>query len=180
MVAIIDLQLVAYGNTAYDSDSGEFTCQHGEGECSSDTYESCVEYKLSGDIGSIEKGDTALAAWPFILCMEQAEGDPTQAQTCYESNMNTTALPWSTVNSCYNNEAEVVQTAAMKATPTHDYVPWVTVNGELLQHTGLLQKAICDAYTGTPPESCRGPGLTAIAEKDVGRCYRGEGKHTHP
>lgn len=61
-----------------------------------------------------------MAAWPFILCMEEAEGDPTQGQSCYESTMNSTALPWSVISACSQDEAEVVQTAAMKATPAHD------------------------------------------------------------
>lgn len=169
MVAIIDLQLVPYGNTK-QNDDGTFTCQHGDGECATDVYHGCVEYKLSGNVDSIESGDTALAAWPFILCMEQAEGDPTQAETCYESNMNVTDVPWSTISSCSSDESDLVQTTAMKSTVPHDYVPWVTIDGVQLEHTRLLQQAICDAYTGTKPESCKGSRLITT-EKDVGRCY---------
>jgi hypothetical protein len=110
---------VGYGNTKQNSD-GSFTCQHGEGECASDVLELCTQYKLSGNIDSISTGDTSLAAWPFILCMEEAEGQPTAGQNCYETSMNTTALPWSVVNDCASNEADIVQTAAMKATPQHD------------------------------------------------------------
>lgn len=168
MVAIIDLQLVAYGNTKYVD--GEFTCQHGEDECTTDVFHSCVEYKLSGDVESIETGDTSLQAWPFIFCMEEAEGDPTQAESCYNSSMNSTGIPWSTIDSCSNDESYLVQTTAMKATIPHDFVPWVTVDGEYLEHTSLLQKAICDAYTGTKPVSCRGRALVTN-ERDVGRCY---------
>lgn len=152
MAAIIDLKLVAYGNTKKLTD-GSFDCQHGAGECASDIYESCVQYKL-GDINSIETGDTSMAAWPFILCMEEAEGNPAAAQSCYESNMDSTSVTWSTIEDCSKNEADVVQNAAMKATVDHDYVPWVLVDGKLLQNTNMLTKAVCDAYTGTPPASC--------------------------
>ena len=119
MADIIALKLVAYGNTQKNA-NGSFDCQHGVGECESDVYESCVEYKLSGDINSIESGDTSMAAWPFILCMEEADGAPSMAESCFASTMNSTALSWSTVEDCFKNEAEDVQNAAMKATPNHD------------------------------------------------------------
>jgi hypothetical protein len=44
-------------------------------------------------------------------------------------------------------------------------VPWCLVDGVVLENTNLLQKAICDAYTGTPPASCK-----ASAEQETGRC----------
>lgn len=119
MAAIIDLKLVAYGNTKKNAD-GSFTCQHGAGECQSDVYESCVEYKLSGDIHSISTGATSMAAWPFILCMEEAEGNPAKGQSCYESTMNSTAVSWSTIADCAANEEAAVQNEAMAATaPTN-------------------------------------------------------------
>lgn len=110
-----------YGNAKHNED-GTWTCQHGEGECASDLYELCTQYKLSGDINSITTGDTSFAAWPFILCMEEAEGVPSYGQSCYESNMNTTALPWSVIEACSQDkeESDLVQTAAMKNTPAHD------------------------------------------------------------
>ena len=37
----------------------------------------------------------------------------------------------------------------------HVDVPWVLVDGVLLENTNLLQKAVCDAYTGTKPSSCK-------------------------
>lgn len=36
----------------------------------------------------------------------------------------------------------------------HDYVPWVLVDGVLLENTNSLLSAICKAYTGPPPASC--------------------------
>mmetsp|Transcript_31071 Transcript_31071/g.52481 ORF Transcript_31071/g.52481 Transcript_31071/m.52481 type:complete len:181 (-) Transcript_31071:529-1071(-) len=170
MVEIIDLKLVAYGNTQQNSD-GSFSCQHGVGECETDAIELCTQYKLSGDLGSIETGDTSLEAWPFILCMEEAEGVPTAAEGCYASsfsNSSDISVPeWSTIATCADEEFDLVQTAAMKATPTHQYVPWCLVDGAVLENTNLLQKAICDAYTGTAPASCKGLKLQESAD----RCY---------
>lgn len=45
---------------------------------------------------------------------------PSAGQSCYESTMNTTALPWSVINDCASTESDAVQTQAMKATPSHD------------------------------------------------------------
>lgn len=134
---------------------GSFTCQHGEGECQSDILHSCVQYKLANDLDAIATGVKSYEAWPFILCMELAEGDPTMGQSCYESTMNSTSVSWSTINYCAVNEGNTVQTYAAKATPAHDYVPWVLVNNAVLEHSNLLLKAICDAYTGVPPASCK-------------------------
>jgi hypothetical protein len=44
-------------------------------------------------------------------------------------------------------------------------VPWCLVDGTVLENTNLLQKAVCDAYTGVPPESCK-----YSAEVVSGRC----------
>lgn len=170
MAEIIALKLVAYGNTKQNAD-GSFTCQHGVGECKSDALELCVQYKLSGDINSIETGDTSMAAWPFILCMEEEDGDFSKGEACFNSSMNSTALSWSTVDSCFNDEYDLVMNAGMKATdPDHSYVPWVTVDNTLLEHSGLLQKAVCDAYTGPPPTSCQRFETEAAAVSEVKKC----------
>jgi hypothetical protein len=50
-----------------------------------------------------------MAAWPFILCMEEEDGNPAQGQACFESTMNTTALSWSTVDACLKDEYDLVQ-----------------------------------------------------------------------
>jgi len=168
MAAIIDLKLVAYGNTKKNSD-GTFTCQHGAGECQSDAMELCAEYKLSGDINSIATGDTSFAAWPFILCMEEADGNPNKGSSCWSSTMNSTGISWSTISDCVDTEYDKVQNAGAAATPKHDYVPWVLVDGSVLENSSLLQKAVCDAYTGTPPASCKGRAVEA-AEPTADRC----------
>lgn len=168
MAAIVDLKLVAYGNTKFSSTSGSegdyytWSCQHGEGECQADTLDSCVQYVLAGgDTGSMF--GKSMAAWPFILCMEEAEGDPLKGESCYQSTMldtNATTIPWSQVATCAATQRIEMMQADQKATESgdlanHQYVPWVVVAGDVLQNSNLLQKAICDAYTGTPPASCR-------------------------
>jgi len=155
MVAITDLLMVPYGNTKKNAD-GSFTCQHGAGECVSDAYEMCTEYKLSGNLSSISSGDTHYQAWPFIQCMEINEGDPSKAQGCFTNTVaKSSSLTWNDITACYNNEYNDVQNEGAKATPKHDYVPWVVVDGTLLENTNLLLPTICKAYTGPPPASCQ-------------------------
>lgn len=96
---------------------------------------------------------------------QKLEGNPAFAESCYQSTMNATALPWSTIQSCFDNEYSVVQGAAKDATPKHDYVPWVLVDHTVLEQSSLLQYAICKAYTGTPPASCN--GMLSSPPKDV-------------
>lgn len=172
LAGIIDLKLVAYGNTKENADS-TWTCQHGAEECETDATELCLQYKLSNDLSSIESGDTAFAAWPFILCMEEADGDPSKGQSCFDSTMSNSTVTWNDIKGCMENDYDNVMKAAKNATPNHDYVPWVLVDGNVLDNTQLLQKAVCDAYTGIPPQSCRKGSYaeTASAESVESRCY---------
>ncbi len=121
MAAIIDLKIVAYGNAKQNAD-GSFSCQHGAGECETDAQELCTQYLLAG-------GDTngmwkqSFAAWPFILCMENAEGNPVAGESCFNSSMNSTSVSWTEVSECVQNDFNLVTTAAKDATPTHDCKP---------------------------------------------------------
>lgn len=157
--------MVPYGNTKQNAD-GSFTCQHGADECTSDVLELCTIYKLSGNLTSISTGDTTIKAWPFIQCMELNEGDPTKAPGCYSSTMANSGLDYSVVTDCAAKEERAVQAQAALATPTHDYVPWILVNGQLLEQTNLLTQAICKAYTGPAPASCK-----RLAKTDAEVCF---------
>lgn len=152
---IVQLKLVPYGNTQSNG-NGTYTCQHGTGECESDVLELCAMYKLGGDdISVISSGETSMAAWPFVLCMEEADGDPTQGEDCFSKTLGDSKVTWSSVEACAKDDVAQMQAAAATATPEHDYVPWCLVNGEVLEHTELLTKKICDSYTGTAPKSCK-------------------------
>lgn len=168
IAAIVALKYVAYGNTKYDSATNTFTCQHGAGECESDALELCNQYLISGDMNSINTGDTSMAAWPFTLCMEEATGDPSAAPGCYAQHAANSSIPFSAISDCATNQFNEVTTAAMKATPPdHQYVPWVLVNNQLLENTNALVQAICAAYTGPTPDSCK-----RFVEESEGKCYK--------
>jgi hypothetical protein len=136
---------------------GVYSCQHGAEECTTDVYELCALYKLSGNLKSIELGDTTEKAWSFMYCMEQNHGDPAYAQSCFTSTMSQTTLTWSAIEECARTESNAVQFAASVATPSHDYVPWILIDHKPLQNTKTstgLVNAICRAYTGPKPIRC--------------------------
>lgn len=97
-----------------------------------------------------------MTALPFLQCMEENEGNPSFAEACYTKNLAVSSgISWDTILTCSSEEASAVQAAAASATPTHDYVPWILVDGTLLEHTDLLQATICKDYTGPQPTSCK-------------------------
>jgi hypothetical protein len=164
MAAIIDLKLVAYGNAQQSGSS--YSCQHGAGECEADAQELCTQYLLAGSDTST-MWSKSMEAWPFILCMEEADGNPAKGESCYTSAMGNSTVSWSQVSACVDNDFNLVTGAAKDATPKHDYVPWSLVGGELLENSNLLQKAVCDAYTGTKPASCKGFQVAMDAKPDI-------------
>jgi interferon gamma-inducible protein 30 len=165
IAAIVDLKMVPYGNTKKAAD-GSFSCQHGVDECTSDVLELCTMYKLSNNITAISTGENTFKAWPFIQCMELNEGDPTAAPNCFATTMAKSGLSYTTVTECAANEASAVQNQGALATPSHDYVPWVLVNGSLLSNNNLLTPAICKAYTGPTPASCK-----KLVKKEADVCF---------
>ncbi len=127
-----------------------FTLHHVHGvEYRRDTY------FRTGNLSSIEVGDTSEGAFPFVQCMEINGGVSAKAEGCFSSSMVGSALKWETVATCATVEANDVQAAMAKATPVHQYTPWALVAGTLLEHTNLLTNAICTAYTGPAPASCK-------------------------
>lgn len=88
--------------------------------------------------------------------MEEAEGAPTAAEGCFGKTIaKSSDLSWEDITKCSVSEGNDVQAEAADATPTHDYVPWVLVDGTLLENTNLLQQTICNDYTGPKPASCK-------------------------
>lgn len=64
-------------------------------------------------------------------------------------------VTWKDIATCADKEASIVQTAAKEATPVHDSVPWVVVDGTSLSSPRAeLFDTICAAYIGPTPASC--------------------------
>lgn len=118
MAAIIDLKLVPYGNAKQNAD-GSFSCQHGAGECESDAQELCTQYLLAHS-DTTQMWSQSMTAWPFFLCMEQAEGNPTHGEACFASSMANSTVSWSSVSECVKTQFNTVTAAAKDATVKHD------------------------------------------------------------
>nr|AUF83055.1 interferon-gamma-inducible-lysosomal thiol reductase [Trachinotus ovatus]AWJ95314.1 GILT protein [Trachinotus ovatus] len=150
---IMTVTLVPYGN-AMEKPEGQkfiFQCQHGEQECLGNMIETCLINMTSN-------------AFPIIFCMESSSDVINSAKSCAE--LYSPQLSWDKVMSCVKGDQgnqlmhlNAMKTKALK--PPHQYVPWVTINGE---HTEELQdKAmaslftlVCNMYKGNKPPMCGG------------------------
>lgn len=150
---ILAVNLVPYGNAQEmpDGDHYKFVCQHGEEECLGNMVEACL-------LNMTDK------AFQIIHCMESSQDVVNAAQSCVA--LYSPDLQWDAVVSCVKGELgnqlmhqNALKTGALK--PPHDYVPWITINGE---HTEKLQDEamaslftlVCNMYKGSKPEVCGG------------------------
>ncbi|XP_072547058.1 gamma-interferon-inducible lysosomal thiol reductase [Salminus brasiliensis] len=149
---IMTLELVPFGNAEEkkSAEKYEFTCQHGPDECMGNMIETCMLSKMGG------------AAYFAINCMEMAADVLKASKQCAE--LFTKESFWDAIQTCVNGDEgnqlmhqNAVKTRALK--PQHQYVPWVTINGE---HTDDLQEKaqnslfnlVCSLYKGEKPAAC--------------------------
>jgi len=110
-----------------------------------------------------------LPTWyPFYECMESSpynqnrSGDynTTVAIGCAQE-LDWVWLDWNLLEGCAGGEEgnELMHKVA-QATPEHDYVPWVVVDGVTVPDSGEgypagnLVEIVCEAYTGDKPDAC--------------------------
>ena len=171
IVDIIAFKVVPFGFSTFNGT--RWSCMHGHDECEAMAYELCALTTLAGgDYSALADGRTAVAAWPFIECMEYASGDPAAADGCLAAAPGVNA---SAVRACYAAEFDDVMHAAGAVTgelcnePSGclEWTPWVTIDGVLPwgasgspgYHDEKLIDAICNAYEGEPPASCTNSSL---------------------
>ncbi|KAM3604028.1 uncharacterized protein V6R79_005484 [Siganus canaliculatus] len=152
---IMTVNLVPYGNAQEKLEKGKyvFECQHGEQECLGNMIETCLLNMTS-------------SAYAIIFCMESSADVINNAQNC--AKLYSPELDWTKVTSCVKGDLgnqlmhqNALKTAALK--PSHQYVPWITINGE---HTEDLQNKamaslytlVCSLYKGDKPPACGGKG----------------------
>lgn len=166
--AIMEIDVIPFGNAMIDVDSKLLKCQHGEAECDANSYEQCAS-----DIFPI-----ASRYLPFIDCLYKVlpmghADDPFDA-SIFAGCAKEAAMDWSTIKECHDDEERAwqLQVAAAQQTPEHQYVPWVVINGETIdmnQEFDLLSY-VCQAYMkagGTNP-ACKG---FAVAVEQVASSY---------
>lgn len=148
---IMNVTLVPYGNAEEKcvGTTCNFTCQHGPAECLGNTIEACLLKKSS-------------EAFAIIFCMESSVNVIKNAQACV--GLYDPSLKWETVMSCANGDEgnqlmhqNALKTKALK--PPHQYVPWVTINGEhtdelQTQASNSLYNLVCSMYKGPSIPAC--------------------------
>ena len=117
-----------------------FTCQHGPDECRSDLIGLCVLDLLGG----INKPEAVKSAFPFFICMEKASGASTSAPGCFASSLaDSVSFTYDddVLAGCADDDDKsiAVQTLGAAATPAeHQYVPWVVVEGNVIDNPDPL------------------------------------------
>jgi len=149
--------MVPYGNAKelFRPETGlwQFYCQHGSSECLGNLIHACAIYLYPETTQHM----------PFIYCTESNDGDVEQVATeCAQKS----SIDYDKITACRSsklgNQIEhqyAVMTDGLK--PEHEYVPWVTLNGE---HTNDIQEKaendlvglLCGAYKGKDvPDACK-------------------------
>lgn len=142
---VMDLQVVSFGNAAFDIDSHAVTCQHGPAECDANIYELCAS--------SVNDVSQYL---PFHACLfnhlpmgfHEGNYDTGIFRECASES----GLDFAAIQACHQDGdlAWKLQKKAAKQTPSnHDHVPWVVINGlhTMDEFRDSLLRQVCDAYT---------------------------------
>ena len=140
----VNLTIFPYGNaqeSQLSNGTWEFTCQHGPTECAGNLILACGRhYYQNTDFLN------------FFLCLESSNDPSTSGSGCATKyNLNYTEVQ-NCVDGAEGNQLQhevAVETDSLQ--PPHQYVPWVTGNGEPMDiDSDQLVPFICKNYQGTP------------------------------
>lgn len=167
----VTLKVLPYGNARETfepkQDKWNFRCQHGKTECLGNMVHVCA-ISLTGD--------EERKWFPFVHCMElkvEDHGHNPDILKIGQICANQAHLNWSAILTCaVGEEGNLLQHAVAKATPDHQYVPWILINGV---HTEEMQEAaekdlhhlICKFISYPKPFACY------KHLKGSSRCYSG-------
>jgi len=119
---------------------GTIVAQHGDTERNINTIEACA----------VVLNPSWKTYWPFIECMEREYS--TGALPSCAANLGVDAKA---ISACADGpDGEAAEVKMAKATPDHPGVPYILVNGKVLDDPQGLLQAICTAYTGEKPTGC--------------------------
>lgn len=138
--SVMDLTIIPYGNALIDTENKTVQCQHGLGECDANTYELCA----------IESYPDPQVYVPFLTCMankltpgfRKDKFPPDDFKACAEENH----MFWPSIAGCHCCHGYEILAKAAQATPEHQYVPWVEINGNVMDSDDDFMTAICQAY----------------------------------
>ena len=163
----VEWQFIVYGNAQLDLNTQSVTCQHGAGECSTNSLLQCALHQFPEPSRYL----------PFVACVYQTlpmgHADEPFPPASFAECARQAALPWSMIQACHENPLEAwdLQVQASYQTPSyHDHVPWIEINGQYVSETTSLLQAICDAFSTThqgplPCDNDTGTGTVALARQ---------------
>lgn len=149
-------------------DQGKFYCQE-DSDCESARAMLCVR-NMTGNFN--------FTWWDFQHCIMEDKkpprfgGDPKNVAPCAK----TLSLDLNAINKCVNgNTGQALLGEALRMRqqlkPAYTYAPDLRINGgRSFRGTNFL-KAICEAYTGPPPEGCSKARIAAIEEELLSLAY---------
>ena len=141
IMAITDLELVPYGNAHVISrDPPTFQCQHGDKECYGNWVELCAQKHFPEQ------------ALQYIFCEESSLdfGDEAVKKCATEAGIDGDVI----LECAKGPEGPKLHLEAADKTPDHKWVPWMVIDGKLKNKESVLE-AICNAYQGEKPASCK-------------------------
>ena len=155
LMAITDIDIVPYGNAhVITRDPPTFKCQHGEKECYGNYVELCAQKHYPD------------SWWDFLICQETSvDFSDNGVMTCAMK----TSMDYDVILGCAKGtEGPLLHLEAADKTGDHKWVPWVIVDGKVLDEGADFIQAVCDAYKGEKPASCK---KTLGAEKVKASLY---------
>lgn len=133
------------GSSSGDCFSGPIVAQHGADEARVNRMEACAKNST----------DDWMVYWKFLVCMEANYDLATNATLRCALDAD---LDPRTLYECYESpRGDEVQAREANATFDHDSVPWLLVNGTVVEDTDNVIAAVIAAYDGGEdvPEKCK-------------------------
>eukprot|EP00977_Amphora_coffeiformis_P002074 scaffold394_cov166-Amphora_coffeaeformis.AAC.6 len=138
----MDVTVIPFGNAHVDEETKTVKCQHGGGECDANTYELCA-------IEMVKHPEDYL---PFLVC--NAQSLPAGFHTgpfspdLFKKCALASGIFWGALLACHDTEslAWQVNLKASQATPQHEYVPYIMLNGTLMADGADFQTEVCRLY----------------------------------
>ncbi|KAK3227380.1 hypothetical protein Dsin_007242 [Dipteronia sinensis] len=150
LYTIVNFRLVPWGNAKVINCT--IVCQHGEDECYLNIIDACI----------IKAWPEVKKHFPFISCIE-AENSAMQVkhskdvEKSWRKCAHYLGFPQEPIDKCYDSgEGIKLSLRYGNETPSHEYVPWITVNKVPLKenYTDYI-RYVCNAYKGCPVEACK-------------------------
>lgn len=138
---VMNLTVIPYGNAEItDASKHQVVCQHGVRECDANVWELCA----------IDNYPNVEQHFPYLECLARQVPEGPLNETICPCTFKQCALEnhlwFPAIQECHEKHAWEMLDAADKATPDHDYVPWIIVDDKHIESEGDLVAVVCDIY----------------------------------